>query len=370
MKKVTEAGDLKGKRIFVRLDLNVPVAGGKVANDFRIKRALPTIEYLQKEGAKIILASHFEGEGGSLAPVCEYLGGIYPDCLFVRDYYPAVPREIEDALAKGEIVLLENLRKYEGEKANDEDFAKALAGIADVYVNDAFPSSHRAHASIVGIPKFIPGFAGLAFAEEIENLKQALSPEKPFLFVLGGAKFETKLPLVEKFLHIADKIFIGGALANDALAAKGLNVGKSLVSESKPDLSFIENEKFILPIDVAVKTGESVSIKRVEDVADEDVILDVGPASLAGLGSQIKDFKFILWNGPLGNYEKGFTEGTTALAKIISESGAKSVVGGGDTIASIEALGIMDRFTFISAGGGAMLDFLANETLPGIEALG
>jgi phosphoglycerate kinase len=240
--------------------------------------------------------------------------------------------------------------------------------LGDVYVNEAFSNSHRAHASIVGIPKFIPVFAGFGLEREVLNLSKAFNPPHPFLFILGGAKFETKMPLVEKFLNIADDVFVGGALANDIYKAKGLNVGKSVVSDGEVDLNnFINNPKILVPIDIET---DAHHIKNPEEVTDEEKIYDAGPKTVEILGEKIKNAKFVLWNGPLGDYEKGFVSGTQGVAKALGETeGVEIIIGGGDTLASIKDLGIKKEFSFLSTAGGAMLEFLANGTLPGIEAL-
>ncbi len=367
LKGLKEAGNLRGKKVFLRADFNVPLINNVIGDDFRIRKTFPAIDFLVESGARVILASHIEGEGASLKPVFDYLKEKY-NVSFSEDFYPELPNEISE-LADGEILLLENLRKYEEETKNDEDFSRHLASFADFYVNEAFPVSHRKHASVVGIPKYIPGFAGIVFEDEVRNLSKAFSPSRPFLFILGGAKFDTKLPLVQKFFSIADFVFIGGALANDFLKAKGFDTGNSLLSSGKLDLKNFMNQKLILPVDMRVRNGGSVSVKRPEQVSDGDIIADIGPESVRLLKPFIKKAKFILWNGPLGNYELGFREATTEIANLLAQAEAETVVGGGDTIASISTLGAEDKFSFISTGGGAMLDFLANETLPGIEAL-
>ncbi len=368
MRTLVDLPDVSGKTVFVRVDFNVPIVEGKVGDDFRIQKSFQTIDFLKSKGARIILASHIEGGEGTLSPVYEYLKSRY-SITFVSDYFPEIPTSISDGLDAGSIVLLENLRKYEGEKSNDEAFSKHLASFADLYVNEAFPAAHRTHASVVGVPKVIQGFAGFVFTKEVTELSSVLHPKHPFLFILGGAKFETKLPLVEKFFSMAERVFIGGALANDFLQAKGVMTGSSLLSQGNFHLERFLTEKLILPIDVVVKSSEGTSTKLTTDVLPGDTISDVGPQSIEQLRSVIQEAQCILWNGPLGNYELGFKEGTLGLAKSISESQAVSIVGGGDTVASIAELGLNEKFTFISTAGGAMLDFLAEETLPGIKAL-
>ena len=329
MKSILEAGDLKGKKVLVRVDWNVPIEDGKVVDDFRIKKSLPTLEYLKGAGAKVVIATHLEPED--------------TDTKLLQTYVP-----------KG-VRLLENLRANPGEESNSKEFARKLASQIDIYVNEAFSVSHRRHASIVGVPLYLPSYIGLQFALEIKELSKAFYPKKPFLLILGGAKFDTKLPLLKKFIHIADYIFVGGALANNFFKEQGVDIGHSLASEGNFGLKELLNTgKIILPEDTIIKDGK---------------ILDAGPRTMENLKSIISASKLVLWNGPLGGYENGYKVATLALAKIISESSCESIIGGGDTIASIKELDLFDKFSFVSTGGGAMLDFLATGTLPGIEAL-
>jgi len=329
MKSILEAGDLKGKKVLVRVDWNVPIEDGKVVDDFRIKKSLPTLEYLKGAGAKVVIATHLEPED--------------TDTKLLQTYVP-----------KG-MKLLENLRTNPGEESNSKEFAEKLASKINIYVNEAFSVSHRRHASIVGVPLYLPSYIGLQFALEIKELSKAFYPKKPFLLILGGAKFDTKLPLLKKFIHIADYIFVGGALANNFFKEQGVDIGHSLASEGNFGLKELLNTgKIILPEDTIIKDGK---------------ILDAGPRTMENLKSIISASKLVLWNGPLGGYENGYKVATLALAKIISESSCESIIGGGDTIASIKELDLFDKFSFVSTGGGAMLDFLATGTLPGIEAL-
>lgn len=339
MKSIVEAPDLKGKRVLVRVDWSVPTKDGKVVNAYQIKQTFPTIEFLQKAGARIILLSHAEKDEESLLPIFDY----------AKDFLPLTFIEPSD------LVLLENLRRNPGEKDNTSEFAKELANLGDIFVNEAFSVSHRNHASIVGVPKLLPSFVGLQFSREVNELSKAFYPKKPFLLILGGAKFETKLPLLEKFVNIADEIFVGGALANDFFKQQGNDIGESLVSAETHDLSkLLETGKIILPYDTIVDNGK---------------ILDAGPRTLENLKNKISASNMVLWNGPLGSYELGYKVSTLKLATLIAEFGRTSIVGGGDTLAAIEELDILDKFTFVSTGGGAMLDFLATGTLAGIEAL-
>ncbi len=368
-KTLKDIGDITGKRVLVRLDFNVPIKDGKVVDDFRIIKSLPTIKFLQDNNAKVIILAHIEGDEHSLKPVFEVLKSHIPTISFCEDCIEEGDKHSLE-LKNGDVMLCENLRLYDGEKKNDPEFSAKLASLGDLYVNDAFSVSHRKHASVVGVAKLLPGFLGLQFEEEITNLSKCFKPEHPFVFILGGAKFATKLPLVQKFLPLADYIFIEGALTNDFFKAKGLEVGVSLVSSEPMDItSLINNPKILLPSDVVVQSSRGVETKLATDVLPDEKILDAGPQALAELEAKIKNSKSVLWNGPLGNYENGFKQPTIDLAKIIAEADTFSVVGGGDTLAAIEELGNQESFGFISTGGGAMLDFLANETLPGIDAL-
>ncbi|MDO8565084.1 MAG: phosphoglycerate kinase [bacterium] len=329
MKSITEAGDLKGKRVLVRVDWSVPMAHGEIINNYQITATLPTLKYLKDAGATVIVATHLESKDDS------------PEAL-----KPYLPEGME---------LLSNLRDNPGEKANSEECARELASRADIYVNEAFPESHRSYASIVGVPKFLPSFAGLRLSEEVKELSKVFYPKKPFLFILGGAKFDTKLPLLKKFINIADDIFVGGALAHNFFRELGRDIGSSLVSDGDFGVKeLFETGKIILPE---------------ETVTKEDKIVDASPIVIEKLKDKVMAANLILWNGPLGNYEQGYKVATLQLAQLIAESGNESIVGGGDTLAAIAELNLLDKFSFVSTGGGAMLDFLAKGTLPGIEAL-
>lgn len=363
---------VSGKKVLVRMDLNVPIQGGMIADDFRIKKAEPLLSWLSKVGARTVILSHLEDvyskEGGlsSNRPVYDNLKEKF-SITFVENLSKA--EEAVNNLSNGEMVLLENLRFDEREKNNDENFSKILASLGDIYVNEAFSASHRPHASIVGIPKFLPHYAGPLFASEVMNLKRAETPEHPFLFVLGGAKFESKLPLIEKFLKIADKVMIAGALANDFFKSLGYEIGDSKVY-GKIDLTPLKkNPKILLPVDVVVWSDEGSVIKKPQEVLATDIIEDIGPKSLEMLAPIVSDAKFILWNGPLGNYEKGFRDRTVKFAEMISDANGFSIIGGGDTTAVISHMDFENKFGFVSTGGGAMLEFLEKGTLPGIEAL-
>lgn len=369
-KSIVNQKDLKGKYVFLRASINVPIVDGEVLNQFRLTRGLATINYLVQQGARVIVCGHVGSDGSQSAkPVADVLNQYVP-ILFSPEVTGSETQSIRDALEDGQVMMLENVRTDSREKENNADFALELASLADVYVNDAFPVSHRDHASMSAITRYIPSYVGINFVHEFEELTKALQPESPALFLLGGAKFDTKMPLVEKLLDTYDHVFIGGALANDFFKAKGYEVGKSLTS----DIDLIGNPlttnlKVLLPIDVTVAKGELVRICAPNEVHPDEVILDAGPQTVAMLGTYMKDAKMILWNGPLGSYEHGYEEQTAALATLLADAPGYTVVGGGDTVAAIETLCCQEKYNFLSTAGGAMLAFLEKGTLPAITAV-
>lgn len=358
---IRDVKDLRGKRVLLRASLNVPVENGVVTETFRLEQALPTLDFLKKQGAKVVVIGHIgRGPEESLKPVFEAL-------LAMTDIKWG--GSVAD-LQNGEAMLLENLRQDKREGEGDDGLAKELAALADIYVNDAFSDSHREHSSITGVPKYLPSYFGFSFLREYEALQKVTKPVSPSVFILGGAKFETKMPLVERYAQIYDTVFIGGALANDIFKAKGYEVGTSLVSDV--DLSgnaILENPRIMVPTDVVVKNGGNDREVGARGVEGTEAILDIGPLALKELNTKLSGAKTILWNGPLGNFEKGYSLGTETLARAIAKSGAYSVVGGGDTIAAIRSLGLQDHFGFMSTAGGAMLVFLETGTLPSIDAV-
>ena len=352
MRSIKELKNIKGKTAIVRVDFNVPIKNGKIEDDFRIKKALPTIQFLLKKGADIILITHLGKDGTeSLEPVIK--------SFFKLSKFP-----------KDRIKFFENIRKFPGEMKNDPAFAKKLAAMGDLYVNDAFSVSHRAHASVVGIPKYLPHYAGFQLEDEVKNLSKAIKdPAHPFLFILGGAKFSTKMPLIKKYLKSADNVFIGGALLDDFIEAEGFEVGKSLVDDTKGIKNILKNKKLILPSDVLVQSGKKLINKKVNEVGKEETILDIGSNAVKIIEPYIKNARLILWNGPLGKYESGGAGATKKILKLVASSKAESIIGGGDTVALISEMKMENKFSFVSTGGGATLDFLAFGTLPGIKAL-
>ncbi len=364
--------DLKGKRVLVRAGFNVPIKSHQVVDDFRIRRSLLTIEYLKSKGAKVILISHIGRDfKESLRPVANHFNReLNVKVGFVPDIESKMAETMIENMSDGSVILLQNLRRYSGEVKNSAKFAKILASFGDIYVNDAFSVSHREHASIVGIPKYLPSYAGILFQEEVTYLSMARKPEHPFLFILGGAKISTKIPLLEKFIKIADTVFVGGALANDLFCERGVEVGKSLIDPSAGNMKKLSScQKLILPEDVLVESSIRGAVRNLKDITKQDVIVDVGSKTRKNFEKLVSKHKFILMNGPLGNYEKGYDKGTKKLLKVLSNSKAKVIVGGGDTAVLVSRMKLEKSFAFVSTGGGAMLDFLVDGKLSGIDAL-
>lgn len=364
--------ELQNKHVLVRAGLDVPLdAQGNVADQYRLHKAVPTLKFLSDAGAKVIVLSHIGRKPEETnEPVARALNTIIP-VFYVPDLLGVPARQAVAAMKPGQIVVLENLRADARETENDEGFARELASLAEIYVDDAFSAAHRMHASIVGIPKFLPHFAGLLLCEEVENLSRARTPESPSFAILGGAKFETKAPLIKSLLQTHDNVFITGALANDVFAARGLAVGVSLISEELPTLEVLNHPHFVAPVDVTVVRADGqAQVKKPDAVLADERIVDIGPDSLALIAPFIMNAKSILWNGPTGLYEHGFTHWTQAIAELISKSSAVKVIGGGDTVAVIQESGIdMSTLGFLSTGGGAMLEYLLQGSLPGIDAL-
>jgi phosphoglycerate kinase len=377
--------DLRGKRVFIRVDFNVPLApGGQViTSDKRIRASLPSIQYALEQGAAVILASHLGRPKGkpnpemSLKPVAARLSELLdkpvamaPDC---------VGPEVEAMLPKpGEVLLLENLRFHAEEEKNDPEFAKQLASLAEIYVNDAFGSAHRAHASTEGMISYLPqAAAGLLMDKELEYLGRAVKhPDHPCVALLGGAKVSDKIEIIQNLLKVVDTLLIGGAMAYTFLKAKGEPIGKSLVEDDKLELAkeLMANAgaKLKLPVDhvVADELKPGALSETVASIPDDKIAVDIGPATVAAYAEILRTAKTIIWNGPMGVFEMPpFDKGTVALAKAVAESGAVSVVGGGDSEKAIKSAGVADKITHISTGGGASLEFLGGIELPGVAAL-
>lgn len=356
-----------GKRVLLRLNLDVPVANGRVEDTYRLDSVHETLTFLKTRGAKTLIIGHIgRGPEETLRPVFEYMHKSF-SATFVKTLEEA--KRSMATLKEGGFVMLENLRSFSGETKNDPAFAASLASLVDLYINDAFAVSHREHASIVGVPRLLPSFVGFLLASEVLHLSRAFSPEHPMLVILGGAKFETKTPLIEKFLGIADDLYVCGALANDIYKARGYETGNSLISNCTLSRALLANPKLHVPVDVIVRRLYGSVAKRANVVENGEKIVDAGENALDDMREFIQKAKFVLWNGPLGEYEAGFDQGTIAIAQMLAECDAETVIGGGDSLAVVSRLGLRERFSFVSTGGGAMLEFLANETLPGIEAL-
>src|SRR3989344_3514647 len=364
---LTDAGNLRGRRVLLRLDLDLSIENAVPRDTFRLDRARRTLQFLKEQGARVLIVGHIGRKPSeTLKPIFEHLKKNIP-VTFVPTLTDGRVR-LEKA-REGEFVMLENVRSFRGETKNNPSFARELASLVDIYINEAFAVSHREHASIVGVPPLLKSFVGFTFSEEVEHLSRAFSPKHPALLVLGGAKFETKLPIIERFLDIADSIYIGGALANDIYRARGYEVGTSLVSSFAIDSKLVSSPKIFVPSDVIVNSTSGSTEKGADSVGREEKIVDAGSDSLADVRALIEKAAFVLWNGPLGEYEAGFDQGTIALAQELAECDAETIIGGGDSIAVVSKLGLLDRFSFVSTGGGAMLEFLAKQTLPGIEAM-
>jgi len=386
--------DLKGKRVFIRVDFNVPLENGKVTDDTRIRETLPTLRLAIEKGARLVLASHLGRPKGkpdpnySLAPVATKLGELLGKPVqFSPEPVGAEATAKSSALKNGEVLLLENVRFHAGEEKNDEQLSRQFSALCDgFFVCDAFGSAHRAHASVVGITKFVQkAAAGLLMEKELTYLGKAISnPERPFLAILGGAKVSDKIEVIENLMKIADVMLIGGGMAYTFLKAKGINVGKSLVEEAKVDLALqllqraIENDfPLILPDDHVVapefKTGTNTRVVDINETPPEWLGLDIGPKTVELFRNDILRAKTILWNGPLGVFENPvFAKGTLAIAKAVAEAtsaGATSIIGGGDSVAAVHKSGVADKVSHISTGGGASLEFLGGRKLPGVEAL-
>ncbi len=385
-KKTVRDIDVKTKKVLVRVDFNVPIKDGKVDDGTRVKAALPTIKYLLDHGAAVILCSHLgRPKGGpdpkfSLKPVAEYLGGLLgKPVAFADDCVGPVAEAAAKALKPGQVLVLENTRFHPEEEKNDPRMAEQLASLADLYVNDAFGSAHRAHASTEGVTHFRPGVAGFLMEKEIKYLDQAISnPKRPFVAILGGAKVSDKIGVIKNLLSKADAVLIGGGMANTFLKAQGYPVGDSLVENEALDTAkevlAAGGKKLRLPVDLVLgdKFDAEANMKVISTGAVPEGwrILDVGPETVNAYTKALKGAGTVVWNGPMGVFEfPKFAAGTFALAKAVAECGAITVIGGGDSVSAVEKSGLADKITHISTGGGASLEMLEGLVLPGVAAL-
>ncbi|WP_339060394.1 phosphoglycerate kinase [Tepidibacillus marianensis] len=388
-KKSVRDIDLKGKRVFCRVDFNVPMQEGKITDDTRIRAALPTIEYIIEQGGKAILASHLGRPKGKVveemrltsvaARLSELLG------KEVKKLDEAIGPVVESAIAEmnnGDIILLENVRFYAGEEKNDPELAKSFAELADVYVNDAFGAAHRAHASTEGIAHYLPAVSGFLMQKELDILgKSLLAPERPFTAIIGGAKVKDKIGVIENLLEKVDNLIIGGGLAYTFIKAQGYEIGKSLLEEDKIELakSFIEKAKanqvrFLMPIDAVVadefSENANINVVDITEIPADWQALDIGPKTIEMYQQVIMDSKLVIWNGPMGVFEMdAFAKGTNAIAEAMAKTKATTIIGGGDSAAAVEKAGYADQMTHISTGGGASLEFMEGKELPGVVAL-
>ncbi len=381
---------LKGKRVLVRVDFNVPLDKERnITDDTRIRASLPTINYLIDKGAKVVLMSHLgrpEGEPNpqfSLDVVAKRLSELLnKDVMFLPDCVGEEVREKVATLKNGEVALLENVRFHKEEKKNDESFAKELASLGDIYVNDAFAASHRKHASVVGVAKFLPAYAGFLVAKEIDVLSSLLeNPESPFMAILGGAKVSDKIGVITNLMDKVSSILIGGGMSYTFLKSQGYEIGDSLLEEDKIEVAkkILEDAqkkgiKILLPLDIVVadKFSEDANAKVVDskNIPSGWMGMDIGPKTIELFESELKNAKTVFWNGPLGVFEmKKFSNGTESIARFLGELDAVTVIGGGDSASAVRKAGVADKMTHISTGGGASLEFLEKGTLPGVEVL-
>ncbi|HET7037814.1 MAG TPA: phosphoglycerate kinase [Thermomicrobiaceae bacterium] len=377
------------KRVLVRVDFNVPLSHSQVTDDTRIRAVLPTIHTLQERGARIILASHLGRPRGQvvdslrLAPIAGRLSELLGQPVgYAHDVVGPDARAMAAALEPRQVLLLENLRFEPGEEQNDPAFARALAALADVYIDDAFGAAHRAHASTVGVTNYLPSAAGLLMQDEVDVLSRVLNrPEHPFVLIVGGAKVSDKIGVVENLLDKADAVLIGGGMANTFLQAEGQDIGRSLSEPDKLDVARDTlrraRERGValkLPLDAVVAAGpnesEGARVVPVDRVPPEQAMLDIGPATVAAFAEVIRGARMLVWNGPMGVFETpAFAAGTRGVAEAVARSDAFSVVGGGDSVAALEQMGLADQISHISTGGGASLEFLEGRALPGIAVL-
>ena len=386
MKASYQSLDLRGRRVLVREDLNVPLKVGTITDDTRLRAALGTLQDLSRRGARVVVMSHLGRPRGrrvpelSLRPVAARLGELMGRPVgFAEDCIGEPAGRAVERLSEGEVVLLENVRFHPGDEADDPDFGRALALLGDVYVNDAFAASHRAHASVVGVARYLPAYAGLLMLAELRALHRALDePRRPLVAIVGGAKVSTKAGVLAFLLPKVDALLVGGAMANTFFKAQGREVGASLVEDEALDTARqVEREggdELVLPVDAvcarAMEAGQPTVVRPVDGIEPGWMMLDVGPATVERYGERLRGAGTVVWNGPVGVFEiPEFASGTRAVGEAVAASGAFSLVGGGDTAAAVEALGLAGRFSHVSTGGGATLEYLEGRELPGVAVL-
>ncbi|QRG67226.1 phosphoglycerate kinase [Brevibacillus choshinensis] len=388
-KKSIRDVELAGKRVFCRVDFNVPMQDGIITDDTRIRAAVPTIRFLVEAGAKVILASHFGRPKGQvveemrLTPVAAHLSSLLGKDVKKLD--DSIGAEVEEAVKNmeaGDVILLENVRFHAGEEKNDPELAKSFAALADLFVNDAFGAAHRAHASTAGIAQYIPAVAGLLMEKEIRFMGGALShPDRPFTAIVGGAKVKDKIAVIENLLTKVDHLIIGGGMANTFLKAQGFGIGASLCEEDKLDLARTlmaqakeRGVQLLMPVDVVVADRFAADADKktvsIDEIPEGWMALDIGPKTVEEYHRVIVDSKTVVWNGPMGVFEMdSFAQGTIGVAKAMAECSGTTIIGGGDSVAAVEKAGVAEQMTHISTGGGASLEFMEGKELPGVAVL-
>jgi len=385
LKLIKQVKNLESKKILYRVDFNVAIKDNKVIDDFKIIKHRPTLEFLLEKKCKVIIFTHLGdpqpgkiSEQFSIKPIAKHLAGIIKKPVKVASdsagFYAAT---LSSKMRAGEIIMLENIRFEPGEKKNSKSLAKKLADLADIYVNDAFGVSHRKHASVSAIKQFLPSYAGLLLAAEIKNLKQAFAPVHPLVVVVGGVKLGTKMPLINKFAKIADKILVGGALANNFFAARGYEIGKSIADKKSINLAKkLKKDNIILPVDVIIGAKErtwKTRAKKLSAVAKADYIFDIGPETINLYARLLKKANTILWNGPMGMFEdRHYRHGTLAIGRVVaarSTGKAFGIAGGGETVSALKMTKMIEHVDWVSTGGGAMLTYLSGQEMPGLKGL-
>ncbi|MBI4779313.1 phosphoglycerate kinase [Candidatus Falkowbacteria bacterium] len=379
IKSIKNAKNLSGKIVLLRADLNVPMKNGLIKSDYKIVATLPTVRYLLRHNSKIIITTHLN-KGNSAEPAAKRLARLLGrKILFINKFSVGKIKKAVEKMENKDMIFLENLRFNSGEEKNDKKFAKSLAGLADIYVNDAFAVGHRKHASLSAIKKYLPAFAGLLLEKEILNLNKILKPKQPLISIIGGAKIKTKIALIKKLAKMSLRILIGGALANNFIAAHGFKIGKSLVDKTGIKIAAElakKHKNIILPVDVMVAkkaNGKNIEVKPVNKVAKDDIILDIGPRTIKLFVSFIRQANTIVWNGPMGYFEnERFKHGTLSIARFVatrSTGRAFGAVGGRETIEALKMTKMENYIDWVSTGGGAMLTYLGGEPMPGLKGI-